>query len=212
VLPRIFDPFFTTKEVGKGTGLGLATVYGIVKQHQGFIAVDSVPGRGTTFRVFLPLTVQAGKPTDAGEPELAVRGRGELVLLVEDDAAVRATISSILERNNYRLLAGSDGMQARELFRKRGSEIDLLLSDVVLPHGLSGAELALQLRNENPRLRVILCSGYSPDKVRPVMDELPDLMFLQKPFRPEQLLSLLRRTLDKPGLQSAGVPDATLRP
>jgi DNA-binding NtrC family response regulator len=77
---------------------------------------------------------------------------------------------------------------------------------------LSGAELALQLRNENPRLRVILCSGYSPDKVRPVMDELPDLMFLQKPFRPEQLLSLLRRTLDKPGLQSAGVPDATLRP
>jgi len=197
VLPRIFEPFFTTKEVGKGTGLGLATVYGIVKQHHGFVAVDSAPCLGTTFKVFLPLPSEARDVALPAVPAHAVRGHDEVVLLVEDDAAVRATITSILEQHNYRLVVADDGVQALELFAARGSEIALLLTDVVLPRGLSGAELALQLRRQDPRLRVILCSGYSADKIERGMESLPGMMFLQKPYRAEQLLTLMRGLLDK---------------
>jgi CheY-like chemotaxis protein len=211
VLPRIFEPFFTTKAVGKGTGLGLATVYGIVKQHHGFVAVDSSLGHGTTFRVFLPLPAGAEEILAPAALPQAVSGHRELVLLVEDDAAVRSTLTSILEQHNYRLIVADDGMQALELFGARGPEIDLLLTDVVLPGGLSGAELAFQLRRQNPRLRVILCSGYSADKVEQGMESLPGITFLQKPYRSEQLLTLLRSMLDKSRTTSAETSLVSLR-
>jgi len=197
VLPHIFEPFFTTKEAGKGTGLGLSTVYGIVKQHQGFVAVDSSKGGGATFKVFLPLPqADAVGASLAGQAQ-ALHGWKELVLLVEDDPAVRAAMSSILEQHNYRLLVADDGVQALELFAARGSEIALLLSDVVLPRGLSGVDLAQRLRGKNPRLQVILCSGYSADKIEQGMDDLRGMLFLQKPYRVELLLSSMRSLLDQ---------------
>ena len=211
VLPRIFEPFFTTKAVGKGTGLGLATVYGIVKQHHGFVSVHSTLGEGTTFKVFLPLPTGAREVPAVPALPHAVNGRGELVLLVEDDAAVRTTLTSILEQHGYRLIVADDGMQALELFSARGEEIDLLLTDVVLPGGLSGAELALQLRHQNPRLRVILCSGYSADKVEQGTESLPGMTFLQKPYRTERLLTLLRSVLDKNRTTAAATSLVSLR-
>jgi len=197
VLPRIFEPFFTTKELGKGTGLGLATVYGIVKQHRGFMTVDSTLGHGTTFTAFLPLPPREAAVSEPAAPARAVGGRKELVLLVEDDPYVRATTSKLLEQYNYRLLVVDDAVQALEVFALRGREIDLLLSDVVLPRGLSGAELAEQLRHQNPELCVILCSGYSADKISHEAESLPDTTFLQKPYRTEQLLVCMRSLLDK---------------
>jgi len=197
VLPHIFEPFFTTKGVGKGTGLGLASVYGIVKQHHGFVSVESSVGQGTTFKTFLPLPTRT---TEVGSQPAQLRaepGRGELVLLVEDDARVRATLSSILEQHNYRWVAADDAVQALELFAARGDEIDLLLTDVVLPRGLSGVELAVQLRYQNQRLRVILCSGYGSDQVEHDAAALPGMTFLQKPYRAEELLTVMRSMLDK---------------
>ena len=197
VLPHIFEPFFTTKGDGKGTGLGLSTVYGIVKQHHGFVSVSSTPGWGAKFRVYLPLpdheTIAIAPPA----PTQALSGRKELVLLVEDDPAVRAALSNILEQHNYRLLLAEDGIEALELFARRGADVDLLLSDVVLPRGLSGADLAQQLRVKNPRLRVILCSGYSADKIEAGLHALPGMLFLQKPYRAEVLLTSMRNLLDQ---------------
>jgi PAS domain S-box-containing protein len=198
VMPRIFEPFFTTKDAGKGTGLGLSTVYGIVEQHHGFIAVDSAPGRGATFTVHLPLPAQEISAATSAATAQAAHGKNELVLLVEDDAGVRAAMSSILQQHEYRLLVADDGVQALELFAARGGEIDLLLSDVVLPRGLSGADLAQQLRQQNPRLQVILSSGYGADKIDQALAQLPGVLVLQKPFRVELLLAALRSLLDQP--------------
>jgi CheY-like chemotaxis protein len=202
VMPHIFEPFFTTKDAGKGTGLGLPTVYGIVRQHQGFITVDSAPGQGAAFTVHLPLPAQE---TSAAAPALsapAAHGRNELLLLVEDDAGVRAAMSNILQQHDYRLLVAHDGVQALELFAARGGEIDQLLSDVVLPRGLSGADLARQLRQQNPRLQVILSSGYGADKIEQALAQLPGVLVLQKPFRVEVLLSALRSLLDPQRVRS----------
>jgi CheY-like chemotaxis protein len=198
VMPHIFEPFFTTKDASKGTGLGLSTVYGIVQQHQGFVTVDSAEGRGAMFKVCLPLPAQETNITAPAATSQAANGQNELVLLVEDDAGVRAAMSSILVQHNYRLLVADDGVQALELFAARGAEIDLLLSDVVLPRGLSGADLAQQLRLQNPRLQVILSSGYGAEKIERALAVLPGVLVLQKPFRVEVLLSALRSLLDPP--------------
>jgi len=206
VLPRIFEPFFTTKDVGSGTGLGLATVYGIVKQHHGWMSVESTSGHGTTFKAFLPLLSTQAAQLAVPSPQQAARGHGELILLVEDESGVRSVAHSILEQHGFRLVVAEDGKQALEAFSKHGASIDLLLTDVVMPHGVSGTELAAELQAQKPGLRTILCSGYSAEKTGLHAQTEPYTVFLQKPYRCEQLLSLVRRMLDESGPNVAPPP------
>jgi PAS domain S-box-containing protein len=196
ILPHIFEPFFTTKELGKGTGLGLATAYGIVRQHRGFIDVLSAPGSGTTFDIFLPRAVEQERVEPKAEPEPEPRGRGESILLVEDEERVRDVVKTILQEHDYGPIAVANSQQAFDACRDRGQEIRLLLTDVVMPDSLSGTELAARLQAENPELRVILCSGYSEANIVAEMATLRRALFLQKPYRPQELLKAVRRMLD----------------
>jgi two-component system cell cycle sensor histidine kinase/response regulator CckA len=193
-LPHIFEPFFTTKDVGKGTGLGLSTVYGIVEQHRGFVSVESELGKGTLFSVHLPAI--ARKPAEAPpDPELDTRGGAELILFVEDEPGVRTVIQTVLEQHGYRLLVAANGREALECWSRYASEIDLFLSDVVMPDGLSGCELATILQAQRPELKTILSSGYSASNINVEMKNLKRSVFLQKPYRPSQLLALIRSVL-----------------
>src|SRR5690606_2076609 len=143
-------PFFTTKELGKGTGLGLSTVYGIVQQHHGFITIDSKPSVGTTFEVFLPLLTPEAEPRTALTPRAAAQGDGQRVLLVEDEPAVRAVAECILETHGYVLTLAENGIRALDAFAAHEQDINLLLTDVVMPGGLSGIELAERLCTQKP--------------------------------------------------------------
>jgi PAS domain S-box-containing protein len=191
---RVFEPFFTTKPVGKGSGLGLATVYGIVKQSGGYVAVSSTPARGSSFRVYLP-TVEAGAPGPTPMSVLAPRGGRETVLLVEDEAAVRALARRALQRFGYRVLEAADGQAALALARRLEDPIDLLLTDVVMPE-MGGRELALHLARERPSTRVLYTSGYTDTAV--LQDEIRDAVvaFLPKPYTPEDLARKVRDVLD----------------
>jgi len=185
---RIFEPFFTTKESGKGTGLGLATVYGIVKQAGGFITVDSEPGRGTSFKVYLPRVDEPVAPAIA-RPALAEPGRGtETVLVAEDAPAVRLVTRQVLERYGYTVLEAPTGDIALRLAAKHHGPIHLLLTDVVMP-GLSGRQLAGQLSSLRSEMRLLYVSGYA-DTVE------PGVTYLQKPFAPEALARRVRDVLD----------------
>ena len=164
-LRRIFEPFFTTKEVGKGTGLGLATVYGIVKQHQGWIEVESQLGKGTTFKVFLPRSAEAAEAGEEQPAEKAVRGGTETILVVEDEAPVRELVCNLLAGHGYQILQAESGVKALQVWRESKDRIDLLLTDLVMPDQMNGRELAEKLWAERPRLKVIFTSGYSADVV-----------------------------------------------
>jgi len=197
-LPRIFDPFFTTKEVGKGTGLGLATVYGIVKQHGGWLDVSSQVGAGCTFKILLP-ALECARPVLADEtPEVELPRGKETVLLVEDEESVRSITRRHLERSGYHVLEAGSGPQAMKIWEAAVPEIDLLLTDVLMPEGVSGRKLAQDLRGKKPSLKVIFYSGYSED----VMGENTQFLrktnsyFLQKPCPPRNLLCAVRRCLD----------------
>jgi CheY-like chemotaxis protein len=157
---RIFEPFFTTKELGRGTGLGLAVVYGVVKQHGGLIHVYSEPGRGTTFRVYLPFHGRAAD-TPAPEAAAALVGGSETILLAEDDAVLRTTATRLLERLGYRVLPVADGPAVLEVLRERAGEIQLVLLDVVMP-GLGGREVFERISGRIPGLRFLFTTGYSP--------------------------------------------------
>ena len=195
-LSRISEPFFTTKEVGKGTGLGLATVYGITKLHRGWIEVSSEVKKGSAFKIFLPAT---SKPADApaAEPvEKEIRGGNEALLLVEDEPELRSLARQILECYGYRIFEARTGAEALKLWPQHAQEIDLLLTDIVMPEGITGWELAGQLRAERPDLKVICASGYSIDLLNKQFDSPGAFRFLQKPFKPQTLALAVRECLD----------------
>lgn len=196
VLPRIFEPFFTTKEVGRGTGLGLATVYGIVQQHRGWIAVDSEIGQGTTFRVYLPRVFGTVELKPASTINQA-RGGHETILVVEDEPAIRGLVHKVLVKLGYRVLEAATGVAALEVWQQYQSEIALLLTDFVLPDGMTGMELARQLLEAAPRLRVIFTSGYSPEIAGRELDLQEGVNFLAKPFDPHKLAQAVRESLDQ---------------
>ena len=196
-LSHIFEPFFTTKEIGKGTGLGLATVYGIVKQHRGWIEIDSQVGKGTTFRIYLPAArdVTAKQKTTAVAAELP-RG-DEVILIVEDEQAVRLLVGNLLQRCGYTALLAVSGIEALNLWEQHKDEIQLLLTDMVLPDGMMGRELAEKLKGEKPKLKVVYTSGYSASVVGKGPSLVEGVNFLQKPYHPQKLAQTVRDCLDQ---------------
>jgi two-component system cell cycle sensor histidine kinase/response regulator CckA len=196
-LSHIFEPFFTTKEVGKGTGLGLATVYGIVKQHHGWIQVASDVGRGTSFKIYLPILDHIETAPPPARPEPCARRRDGTILVVEDEAPLRELIKLILTRHGFRVIEAPNGNRALELWHQRKSEINLLLSDVVMPDGINGVELSSRLQEERPDLKVILSSGYSPQVAGRDITQMDRISYLQKPYQPHVLLELIEDVLGK---------------
>jgi len=195
-LRRVFEPFFTTKEIGKGTGLGLATAYGIVKQHQGWIEVDSQVGKGTTFRIYLPCTGTSQGAAEKPTTQIAVRGGSETILLVEDEPPVCELVSRVLGKYGYRVLPANNAVEAMEIWRNNKNQIALLLTDLVMPNHMNGRELAEKLWVEQPDLKVIFTSGYSAEIVGRDFKLEPELNFLQKPYQPQALAATVRRCLD----------------
>jgi two-component system cell cycle sensor histidine kinase/response regulator CckA len=195
VVRHVFEPFFTTKPVGEGTGLGLATVYGIVCQAGGHITVDSAPGLGSRFRVYLPRTLEALAHPTSMRPARGASGR-ELVLLVDDEAQVRRATTQILESLGYAVIAASSGAEALALISSVPTPLSLLVTDVVMP-GLGGVELARDVRRRHPEVRVLLISGYAPPDVASAASAAPDRFpLLAKPFTPAQLAQRIRELLD----------------
>jgi CheY-like chemotaxis protein len=199
IIGRIFEPFFTTKEVGKGTGLGLATVYGIVKQHEGWIEVTSQVGKGSTFRVFLPASdaaAAAGEKADT-DPMAFVRGGTETILVVEDEPVLRDMAQLILEELGYRVLSAGSGREALSVWEQHAGRVDLLLTDMVMPEGVSGVELAERILALQPNLRVVFTSGYTVDDVSEAFLARTNARFLQKPYTRTTLAQAVRRALDQ---------------
>jgi len=196
VQARIFEPFFTTKGFGKGTGLGLATVFGIVKQHLGWIEVASEVGLGTSFRIFIPVSSQPAPERRAKVVESKTGEGTETVLLVEDEEAVRGLLKIILQRHGYRVLEAASGSAALLVWKEYGTQIDLLLTDMIMPDGLTGRELARQLLAQEPGLKVVYSSGYDDDPEGTAFISRGTAAFLQKPYTPKKLIQTVRQCLD----------------
>jgi len=196
ILPRIFEPFFTTKDVGKGTGLGLATVLGIVQQHKGWLTVESEINRGTTFRVYLPRLARVTDQPVGSPAPAAIGGGHETILLVEDEPALRHSVRTTLARLGYRVIEAATGRDALEIWAQRRQEIHLLLTDLVMPGGVNGQELAERLREQNPALRVVYTSGYSADIAGWNLLLDAGVNFLAKPYETKQLARVIRNCLD----------------
>jgi CheY-like chemotaxis protein len=196
-LSRLFEPFFSTKEKGKGTGLGLATAYGIVKQSGGHIAVESARGHGTTFRMWLPEVEDVPEAAPMPAPTGATAPEGsETILLVEDEDAVRGLLHEVLEGAGYTVLQAASGAEALRVSRAHAGTVDLLLTDVVMP-GMGGREVAMLLAAERPGLRVLFASGYTADVIarQGVLEPGTDL--IHKPFTLDALLLRVRERLDR---------------
>lgn len=192
---HLFEPFFTTKPVGKGTGLGLSTVYGIVKQHEGWIEVQSELAVGSTFRVFLPATDERPKTQETGFIPKAPGGRKESILVVEDEPLVRAFVCEALQHHGYRVLEADCGQKALEVWERAGQGIDLLLTDMVMPNGISGSSLAKMLLDHKQELKVIYMSGYTSE-ITGTGDLFSEARnFLPKPFSQGKLIDMVDRTI-----------------
>ena len=191
---HLFEPFFTTKAVGQGTGLGLATVYGIVKQNNGYISVSSGPGAGTTCRIYLPRAQDAAEPRPAAREIAAVRG-SEIVLLVEDEESILTLTQAMLERLGYTVLAARSPAAALTLAERHEGPLHLLLTDVVMPE-MNGRELLEKITIHRPGLAALFMSGYTADMIaaRGVIEE--GVQFLQKPFTLQSLSTRVREALE----------------
>ncbi|MGH2996131.1 MAG: response regulator, partial [Gaiellaceae bacterium] len=209
---RIFEPFFTTKEPGRGTGLGLSTVYGIVRQSGGSISVSSEPGAGTTVRVYLPSTDKRAELAveDAGGGAAEVGG-SETVLLVEDEPMLRELMGTILADAGYSVMLAGSPIDALALAERHADEIDLLITDVVMPR-MSGPELAERLVEVRPELRVLYASGY-PDETLGKHGVAPQrIALIEKPFRDSDLRAKVREVLDAPATAAPSLPAGRARP
>jgi two-component system cell cycle sensor histidine kinase/response regulator CckA len=205
-LDRIFDPFFSTKDVGQGTGLGLSTVYGIVKQTDGFVFVQTEPGKGTTFSIYLPqfegATQGAAAASDAEAKGTRDLTGAETILLVEDEDAVRSFSARVLRNKGYVVLEANSGEAALELLKDQLAVIDLLVTDVVMPR-LDGPSLVRQVREKRPELKVIFISGYTEDAFRKRLGEDGGIEFLPKPFSLKQLAAKVKEVLGEEGANVA---------
>jgi two-component system cell cycle sensor histidine kinase/response regulator CckA len=208
IIDKIFEPFFSTKEVGKGTGLGLSTVYGIVKQTGGFVYVDSEPGKGTSFRIFLPrhhaeqeVAVSesaavngAAKEIPAeAKPRTDLTGQGT-ILLVEDEEGLRSLNARGLRSRGYSVIEASNGIEALEALEEKDGAVDLVVSDVVMPE-MDGPTLLKTMRGKNPDLKIIFVSGYAEDAFEKSLPENQQFAFLPKPFTLSQLVAAVKETM-----------------
>ena len=191
-MQKIYEPFFTTKEVGKGSGLGLAMVHGIVAQHKGWLEVESAPGRGTSFRIYLPRAQGAAQSVPAAPPAAKLLKGSGTILVVEDEDIVRATLTRSLARLGYQVLEAASGQAAVEVWQGHREQIDVLLTDMIMPGGMTGVELAKRLREDKPALPVIVSSGYSSQLDRTGFDTI---IYLPKPYQLAELGEALRRCL-----------------
>jgi nitrogen-specific signal transduction histidine kinase/CheY-like chemotaxis protein len=196
IINHLFEPFFTTKDVGKGTGLGLATVHGMVNQHQGWIEVGSKLGQGTTFDIYFPATDQPLEKPAEPDDLAAVRGGQETVLVVEDESVLRELVREILSAQGYSVLEAANGLEALRVWEEKREKVDLLLTDMAMPHGLTGRDLADKFRQENPRLPVIFSSGHSQEMIESSEDACHSTFYLSKPYNPAQLAQVVRHALD----------------
>jgi len=194
---RIFEPFFTTKAVGKGTGLGLATVYGIVKQHEGWIELSSEVGKGTTFKIYFSAEGAAKQLQPAGMPRQTAPDKesNETVLVVEDEDAVGQVVQTSLQEHGFRVLRAANALEALQIYNEENGQIDLLLTDMVMPRGMSGSELAANLKALKPELKVVYTTGYSRQVVGHGLDLREGLNFLPKPHAPGKLIETVRTRL-----------------
>jgi CheY-like chemotaxis protein len=199
--PHIFEPFYTTKEKGKGTGLGLATVYGIVKQSGGYVWVYSEIGRGTTFKIYLPSVEEEVAPREIRKAVASLPRGTETVLLVEDEEGVRELAKEYLESCGYKVLVAQNGQAAIDLVSKHSGPIDLMMTDIVMP-GLSGSDLAKQVKSLRPDIRVVYMSGYTDQAIIHHGILSSDVLLLQKPFTMSTLAHKLREALSTKQIKS----------
>jgi len=192
---HIFEPFFTTKDVGKGTGLGLATVYGIIKQHNGMVSVDSQPGNGTTFTVYLP-AVDLATASPAAPSPTTISGGNETILIAEDEPAVRRMLVKVLKKGGYTVLAAADGNEALDLFEENAQAIDLVILDIVMP-GLGGRQVMDRIKAKHEGVRFLFSSGYSEQAIHTDFVIQEGMRLIQKPYMPADLLREVRRILDE---------------
>jgi PAS domain S-box-containing protein len=197
-LGRIFEPFFTTKQMDRGTGLGLATVYGIIKQHQGWIDVQSRLGEGTTFQIFLPASTARGEPLQMTPTEQTVIGGTETILVVEDEGPLLKLMQHILESYGYKVLGCANGRQALQTWGEHRKKIDLLLTDLILPDGMAGTELARILQESKPGLKVLYTSGYNAERLAKEFPPGTSVNLVQKPFHARKLAEMVFETLNAP--------------
>jgi PAS domain S-box-containing protein len=196
-MSRIFEPFFTTKELGKGTGLGLATVYGIVKQHRGWIELNSTLGIGTTFSIYFPASNEVIVEPEQFDTQFRAPGGTETVLVVEDERDLREIVTRTLNRHGYRVFQAVDGNSALEIWADYKDEIDLVFTDVIMPGGLNGREMAEKIWTDKPDQKVIFSSGYGAEALGKDFKLDAELNYLQKPYLPQALARMVRRCLDE---------------